>query len=201
MNDYLSIRIKELINALHMTQRKFAKTLDITPEIVSKYITKGRIPETRIIKKISQSFNVSADWLLTGEGEMFISDNKEKIINPGMPPEFIEKLRDDIKNKDDSFFASLSMSKDKLFDVLIGKQKLTRIEVIELARKLNKSLDEYVYLAGYMPEEFTRVLENPRMMESLRAAGNLSDKDINQAIDAFQDVLKEFEKRHPSKKK
>jgi len=194
MNDKLSIRIKRLIKVLNMTQKEFARTVGITPEIVSKYITQDKIPETRIIKKISQSFNVSIDWLLTGEGEMFKSDSASETKNIGMSSEFIEKLKDDLKNKDDSFYASLSMSKDRIFDVLLGKTKFKRIEVIELTRKLNRSLDEYIYLAGYVPEEFTRVLKNPKMLESLRTAGRLTDQEIDQAITAFANVLKKFEK-------
>lgn len=194
-------RLKISIDELGLKIVDFSKKTSIPYQTLMNYLNGNRQPTTENLQKISIHTNINITWLLTGEGEMFISDRSEKVINSGMPPEFIEKLRDDIKNKDDSFFASLSMSKDKLFDVLIGKTRLSRLEVIELSRKLNQSLDEYVYIAGYLPEEFTRVLKNPRMMESLRTAGKLSDKDINQAITAFQDVLKEFEKRHPSKKK
>lgn len=168
--------------------KDLCKSIGITPQAYDNYKNGKRLVPTNVVIKLQNIYGVNSTWLLTGEGEMFKSD--------GMNPEFIEKLKEDLKDKDDSFFASLSISKDKLFDVLFGKTKLTRVEVIELSRKLNKSLDEYIYLSGYMPPEFERILQKPRMLGALRTAGKLSDKDIDQAIEGFVDVLQQYEKRH-----
>ena len=207
----IKIRLKFLIGKLNLKITDFAKKTGIPYRTLQNYLSGERQPSAENLQKIAICFNIDLNWLLTGEGNMFksgesdMSDDKisssDKTESSGMPLDFIDKLRDDLRNKDDSFFASLSMSKDRIFDVLLGKTKLRRIEVIELARKLNRSLDEYVYLAGYIPGVFNRVLQNPKMIDALRNAGKLSDKEIDQAVDAFAEVFERFEKDQAAKTK
>ncbi len=196
-------RLKILANNLGIKITDFSKKTGIPYRTLQNYFLGERQPSAENLQKIATQLGVNVNWLLTGEGEMLKSDavNTDKIESAGMPQDFIDKLKDDLRNKDDSFFASLSMSKDRILDVLLGKVNLKRVEVIELARKLNRSLDEYMYLAGYVPDVFDRVLKNPKMMESLRTAGNLTDQEIDQAIYAFADVMKRFEKDQKLKKK
>ncbi|HDL02128.1 MAG TPA: XRE family transcriptional regulator [candidate division Zixibacteria bacterium] len=196
-------RLKSLIDILGLRITDFSRKTGVPYQTLMNYLNGTRQPTTENLQKISIHTNINLNWLLTGEGEMLKSDavNTDKIESAGMPQDFIDKLKDDLRNKDDSFFASLSMSKDRILDVLLGKVNLKRVEVIELARKLNRSLDEYMYLAGYVPDVFDRVLKNPKMMESLRTAGNLTDQEIDQAIYAFADVMKRFEKDQKLKKK
>ena len=189
-------RLKTAIKQLNLNYKDFSKQTNISYTTLLQYLSNKREPNSENLQKIVCHLNINLNWLLTGEGEMFKSDSVSETKNIGMPSEFIEKLKDDLKDKDDSFYTNISISKDKLFDVLFGKTKLKRIEVIELAGKLNGSLDEYMYLSGYMPPEFERILQKPRMMGALRAAGRLSDKDIDQAIEGFVDVLQQYEKRH-----
>ncbi len=197
MKDFeLGKRLKEIRKLRNMTQGKLASSINTSAGYISEVESGKKVPGSNFLISLKRVYGVNPTWLLIGEGEMFKSDSDTKNKDIGMNSEFIERLRKDLKDKDDSFYASLSMSKEKILDVILEKEKLSRIEVIELSRKLNRSLDEYIYLAGYVPEEFKRVLKNPRMLESLRTAGKLTDKDIDQAITAFANVLKEFEKRH-----
>lgn len=189
-------RLKILINKLGLKIVDFSRKTGIPYRTLQNYLSGQRSPSTENLQKITAQLGANINWLLTGEGEMFKSDSSIKNESIGMPSEFIEKLREDLKDKDDSFYASLSMSKEKLFDVTLGRKKLSRIEIIELSRKLNRSLDEYIYLSGYMPPEFERILQKPKMLGALRTAGKLSDKDIDQAIEGFVDVLQQYEKRH-----
>ncbi len=192
-------RIKNFRKIMGVTSSKLSTIIGVSQGTLSDIENSRTKPSEKTISSLIRNTDINPNWLLTGEGEMFKSDSSAKDKNVGMNPEFIEKLREDLKDKDDSFYASLSMNKEKILDVILKKAKLSRIEVIELSRKLNRSLDEYIYLAGYVPEEFTKVLKNPRMLESLRTAGKLTDEDIDQAITAFANVLKKFEKRHSDK--
>lgn len=63
--------IKRLRKELGLTQSQFADALNITAATVSR-IESGKAPLTdRMLHSISMEWNVSEDWLRTGNGEMF----------------------------------------------------------------------------------------------------------------------------------
>ena len=64
-------RIKELRKALGLTQQKFADAIGVRQNTVAQY-EMGRNPVTdTVITLICREFNVSEEWLRTGEGDMF----------------------------------------------------------------------------------------------------------------------------------
>lgn len=68
-------RIKELRNALGLTQEKFGNGLGITKTSISKMeLGKYDLTES-MIKLICSEFNVSYEWLLTGKGEMLLTED------------------------------------------------------------------------------------------------------------------------------
>ncbi|EJZ42545.1 helix-turn-helix domain-containing protein [Leptospira licerasiae] len=70
-------RIALLIQALGITQRKFAENIGVTPAFVNDVINRGKSFSQETIVKISFKFRVDINWLLTGEGEMFIPSAEE----------------------------------------------------------------------------------------------------------------------------
>lgn len=64
-------RIKQIIEASHITQTEFAQNLCITPGMVSKMCSGSSIPSDRTIFNICREFDVNEIWLRTGIGEMF----------------------------------------------------------------------------------------------------------------------------------
>ncbi len=67
-------RLKELIEYLDLSQKDFANRIGLKPAMISDVISgraKGFSNESLL--SISEKFNVSLDWLLTGRGEMFLS--------------------------------------------------------------------------------------------------------------------------------
>lgn len=68
-------RLKELIQALGMSQVEFAKNLGIAKSTVSDVIN-GRLKDlpNPVQLKLYREYNVNLNWLLTGEGGMFLSD-------------------------------------------------------------------------------------------------------------------------------
>lgn len=63
-------RIKELRKALKLSQTEFGKRLGVSRDVINN-IENGRVElKEYLIKTIVSVFNVSADWLRTGEGEM-----------------------------------------------------------------------------------------------------------------------------------
>lgn len=66
-----STRIKALRKAENLTQKEFAKRLCISQSYLSGLENGNEAPADRLVKLIELEFNVSSDWLATGNGEMY----------------------------------------------------------------------------------------------------------------------------------
>ncbi|MEO2082918.1 MAG: helix-turn-helix transcriptional regulator [Desulfurobacteriaceae bacterium] len=72
-------RIKELRKKLGLTQREFARRVGVIESLVRKWERGENDPTSKSLQAIAKEFNVNLHWLLTGEGEMFITRSKEEI--------------------------------------------------------------------------------------------------------------------------
>lgn len=73
-------RIKELRKALGLTLDKFGAALGVQKSAVSKWERgENSVPE-QMFKSICREFNVSEDWLRTGEGEMYVPRTRNQEI-------------------------------------------------------------------------------------------------------------------------
>ena len=73
----MNSRIKEVRISLNLTQTEFARELGIAPSSVSD-IERGYCPLTnRTIISICSIFNVNEQWLRSGQGQMFVEDDKK----------------------------------------------------------------------------------------------------------------------------
>ncbi|MBD5080771.1 MAG: helix-turn-helix transcriptional regulator [Ruminococcaceae bacterium] len=61
-------KLSELLEERNMTQKEFAKTLNIAPTTLNGYIKDKRQPDFELVKKIASALSVSVDLLLGGEG-------------------------------------------------------------------------------------------------------------------------------------
>ncbi len=73
-------RIKELRKTLGFTQEQFGTKLGLKRQTVAAYEINKIEPSTAIILSICREFNVSEEWLRTGNGEMFIELSEEEEI-------------------------------------------------------------------------------------------------------------------------
>lgn len=64
-------RIKELRKALGLTQQEFADKIGVKRNSMTNYETGRNTPIDAIVVSICRIFNVSEEWLRTGQGEMF----------------------------------------------------------------------------------------------------------------------------------
>lgn len=63
-------RIKQVRQFHKITQTDMAAHLSITKQTLSRYETGERLPDAMWIQQFLQIYNVDANWLLTGTGEM-----------------------------------------------------------------------------------------------------------------------------------
>ncbi len=109
----------------------------------------------------------------------------------GMPPAFVLQLRADLSHMklDDEFYRKADIDKATLQAVLNFEYIMPRENVIALALALNKSIDEYLLRADYMPQNLK---ENGVRLASIlfRKTGELNAKEWDQVLSVIDDVLK-----------
>lgn len=54
----------------NISQTVFSEKLGITQNTLSRYERNQRLPDAQLIAELCNSFNISADWILTGRGAM-----------------------------------------------------------------------------------------------------------------------------------
>lgn len=64
-------RVKQVRQTLNMSQAKFAKALSMSNGYIAGIELEHNKVNDRIIKLICFTFNVSEEWLKTGDGSMF----------------------------------------------------------------------------------------------------------------------------------
>lgn len=88
-------RFKELRKELNVTQQEFADKLKISRNFVAQIEMGSKVPSDRTIDDVCREFNVSEEWLRTGNGDMFVPGIKDKQISV--------MLADVMKSGEDSF--------------------------------------------------------------------------------------------------
>jgi len=69
-------RLKEFRIMKKITQEGLASLLKIATKNISDYETGKTAPSLQSLQTIRNTYNLSLDWLLTGEGSMFLTDEK-----------------------------------------------------------------------------------------------------------------------------
>lgn len=94
----LGKRIRSLTKMNGYTQLTLAREIDITKDMVSKYMNNAREPRLATIVKLANVFSVSTDYLLGVENNQMATDNKkeQKILEISISQlkAFIETLDD-----------------------------------------------------------------------------------------------------------
>jgi plasmid maintenance system antidote protein VapI len=73
---FLSIpeRLQLIVKMTVREQKKFSETIGISPNSFSHYVTGRRKLPLEVAIRISEHTNCNLNWLLTGKGEMFITE-------------------------------------------------------------------------------------------------------------------------------
>lgn len=81
-------RLRRILKHEKIDQKEFSERLGISAGYASELLSgkKGKISDT-LAKLISHEFKVNYDWLLTGEGEMYVNEFLKAIAYPWFQPE------------------------------------------------------------------------------------------------------------------
>ncbi|HBG7720994.1 TPA: helix-turn-helix transcriptional regulator [Clostridioides difficile] len=100
-------RIYKIRTSLKMSQREFGEKLGVSRDVISNIEYNRVTPKPVFIQHLCELYNVNKEWLLTGEGEMFIEfSENEKVL----------KIATDIINEDDKFMKNILFTFSNLND-------------------------------------------------------------------------------------
>ncbi len=71
-------RFKEVRKKLNFTQSEFGEQLGKKLRVIQYYEASDSSITLDIILLLQEKFNVNTDWLINGNGSMFLSDNEKK---------------------------------------------------------------------------------------------------------------------------
>lgn len=88
-------KIREIISYYKLSDRQFAIKIGVTQSVIGSMFQKGTEPSSKVIQLTAAAFpEISLDWFIRNEGEMFKSNSKEV--------ERIERLVDTITTLQDA---------------------------------------------------------------------------------------------------
>lgn len=116
-------RIKKIRKELDLTQQAFADKIGMKRNTIAQYEMGRTIPSDAIIFSICREFNVSEEWLRTGNGEMFVKQTRN---------EEMAKLTKLLLNEEEDSF------KNRLISVLANLTEDQWELLADIAEKLSK---------------------------------------------------------------
>lgn len=99
-------RFKELRKILKKTQASFAESIGLSQNFIAQIEIGTKEPSDRTIKDICRIYNVSEEWLRTGEGDMY----KKRTRNQELAA-FVNDVMEDV---DESFKKRFILALSKL---------------------------------------------------------------------------------------
>ena len=118
-------RLKTIRINANMSQDEFGKMIGISRSQISCYEKGLREVTERSLNDICREFNVSKDWLLTGEGEMYIISEQDENLADALAEISLsdnEKLKEIVQKLtklDDRTIDTIN----ELIDLLLEKEK------------------------------------------------------------------------------
>ena len=106
-------------------QEQFANELNLSRNFINQVESGKRNPSERTILDICSKFNVSENWLRTGEGEMFITMSRDEEL-----AEFFGK----VQGSDDDSFMKLLM--EVLKDLDVDEWEVLAKMAVKMANKM-----------------------------------------------------------------
>ena len=108
----MEIRIQKIINKHNFSLSAFAKEIGVSRSAISHILTGRNNPSVEVLQKILKRFpNLSADWLLLGNGDMYSQITSEK--SSYFTTFFTEKSSDKIAEKVVVFYSDYTFKEYK----------------------------------------------------------------------------------------
>ncbi len=91
----VNARIDLLINELRLNKNSFAKEIDTSATVIQNIVgARQSKPGFDLLNKIITTFNVSADWLLTGDGAMLKESKPKRSVLKSESSELLRRVEE-----------------------------------------------------------------------------------------------------------
>ena len=141
-------RIGEIITALNISKNAFAARLEVAGSVIYNIINERNKPSFDLLEKIISLFDVNPDYLLTGNGEMFSSNN-----GTGMQGNFAGSMQ----GKNENFNTSNYVSKFQSDIIELNKTFIVKYFRELYGRDFLKYQREYLQVKFYESFDFYRL--------------------------------------------
>lgn len=169
----------------------------------------GKLPSDKVIYKIAHAFGKTPEQvehirktLIASKVAYAIDPEVIRMIKEievdtvdsgiGMRTEFLERLKKDIAGYDIEYISTrVKMSPQVLKNIINGYGVLPYPAVEQLARILAQDPDEYLMLAGYMPQRMIKLIESGgyNIIDIFKRMGKLPPDAVNKIVRIINDVL------------
>ena len=174
MNEIL-LRIKKLITHLGLNDSSFARELGFPQTTISNMLNRNSDPKSELLLAIVKKWDVSTDWLLTGEGEMFRGETRNVEYMPVAESSKIPLLRQTVScgpgqewetgDNVESYIEPLGLVTDKKHLCAFRSRGVSMIgagiqdgDILIFDGAKNQSLHDDIYVFGFNGEVFCKFL-------------------------------------------
>lgn len=124
-------RLKEFRNAKHLTVSEVANKIGMPVRTVGSYEREEVLPGSKFFNLLIQTFDININWLISGRGSMFISQNIPK------NDDSIMQLQEEIKLSNEDMKTLVEMLKSEASREMI-------LKFIEIKRGNKVALDSLI---------------------------------------------------------
>ncbi len=136
--DNFSKRLKELRQKLNITQNDFANACNVKLTAISKYETGLVKPGFDMLYKIASVYNVNLNWLVLGEGEVFL---QTVALKNGTNENIVSVTREITSNNQNFTIKSYEKTKFDAASDFDNNSDIISL-IINLAAKLSQNPEE-----------------------------------------------------------
>lgn len=106
-------------NGKKMTQEEFASRLNLSRTFINQIEVGTKNPSDRTILDICKEFNVNENWLRTGEGEMFLPEDRDTEL-ARLTVDLLTEESDSFKNRFVSLLARMTDEEWLLLEKMVN---------------------------------------------------------------------------------
>lgn len=139
-NSSIASRLRMIIDSLGLSDSQFADTCSITRPTLSLLLSgKNKKISDVLLGQIHKSFpSISILWLLFGEGEMMVKENKEP--EPGNPDEILKNTTFDQDSTEQLNLINVSQLENIVQNVVDKSFKSNEINIEKILQKNNPEI-------------------------------------------------------------
>ena len=150
MEEIFEERLVEFRKTITSNASAFARSIDLSQPVYANYERGQRRPAFEILEKMARVHNVNLNWLLTGNGEMFLAQptlkirkNDKKFVLKNFGGK-INRLQTENDLSLSEAAAVLGISEDDFVDYCLSRKKPDLDIILKIIQKFDVDFDWFV---------------------------------------------------------